>query len=143
MMGKYIIFFLAVSLLSAHKLIAQDQQKAENVNARTSQTTAAGITYTYDTAGNRIKRLSSGGSGCINTWTGNASAQWNNVGNWSLGVIPQPCHTVVIPTLGGKPYPILDINSTVSNIEFSGGSLNMNGFNIIISFDAGCAATCP
>lgn len=136
-MRKFLIFIL---LFVASNLYAQEKtDKSADANARTAKTSATGVTYTYDSAGNRIKRVGGGNPACLNTWTGNASASWNNAGNWSLGVVPQPSHTVVIPTLTAKPYPNLDVNTTIANIEFTGGTINTNNFNITLDL----TSTCP
>jgi hypothetical protein len=37
------------------------------------------------------------GSVTENIWTANGGGDWNNFNNWSLGVVPAPCHDVVFP----------------------------------------------
>lgn len=35
----------------------------------------------------------------VNTWTGNGDGTfWNDAANWSVGIPPDPCHDVVVPT---------------------------------------------
>ncbi|KAA0990472.1 hypothetical protein [Dyadobacter aurulentus] len=136
-----IIGFVLLSLGSA---FAQDNiPKSEPEPAsRLSMTNGGPATYSYDAAGNRIKRISTSGN-CVNTWTGNVNELWNVAGNWSEGVVPEPCQKVVIPLLSGKPYPVLNVNATVYGIDFAGGNLAMNGFDITLSAQSSCPAGCP
>lgn len=138
------LFAASVIVLCCHCLKAQstNNDRVES-SLRTSQVSTAEATYSYDASGNRIKRILASGGGCTNIWTGNVSSVWSNPGNWSLGTVPQPCHAVVIPIVAGKPNPILDVNSTISSVQLTGGSINMNSFNISFSFDPGCATSCP
>ncbi|MCF0074052.1 hypothetical protein LZD49_26455 [Dyadobacter sp. CY261] len=135
-MRKFLFFIL---LFVAQNLHAQEKaDQSTDTKARTAQVNDSAVTYTYDGAGNRIKRVGGISSACLNIWTGNVSASWNNAGNWSLGVVPLPSHTVQIPTVTGKPYPTLDVNTTVSNIRFTGGIINTNNFNITMDLTAVC-----
>jgi hypothetical protein len=48
------------------------------------------------------------------TWTGAMSTEWNNAGNWDLGIPPLGSN-IVIPT-GLTNYPELEVNPTINNI---------------------------
>lgn len=62
-----------------------------------------------------------------NVWTGNSSTNWDNINNWSTGVIPNANNNVLIP--GGRPrYPSLSSNAGANNLVMEeGSSINLNG----------------
>jgi hypothetical protein len=56
-----------------------------------------------------------------NIWTGNVNSNWDNVGNWSAGFIPNTNNNVEIPA--GRPnYPILNVNAGVKNLVLGVGA---------------------
>jgi hypothetical protein len=143
-MKKYLVIFFIT--LMCQGTYAQGIPYDSDASARVSQSNAdATITFNYDASGNRIKRAGGATTGCVNIWTGNVNDQWSNAENWSLGIIPQPCHKVSIPALTTKPYPILNINTSISGIIFDGGTIimNTNIYTLTLSTDPGCVAICP
>src|SRR5579884_162853 len=53
-----------------------------------------------------------------NIWTGSVSTDWNNAGNWSLGVVPASGDDVVIGTTANSPT--LNTTTTVNAVTISG-----------------------
>ncbi len=70
--------------------------------------------------------ITCGGCG-VNTFTGLATNGWNNPSNWSLGMIPDNCHEVIIPT--GKTCVLgLGMSGECSLIEIAiGASFEVSG----------------
>ena len=69
-----------------------------------------------------------------NTWTGAFSTAWNNIDNWSSGVVPDSTQNVVIPVVTNEP--VITLTDTVKSITIeSGASLTNNGtINVYGSF---------
>ena len=66
------------------------------------------------------------------TWVGGFlfSDDWNNPANWSLGSVPTPTQSVVIP--GGISVPELTANVTVASLSMGSATLALNGFNLTV-----------
>jgi hypothetical protein len=48
-----------------------------------------------------------------NSWTGNVSTNWNNIGNWSGGMVPDQSEVVVIPSFpAGGIFPVINSGIT-------------------------------
>jgi hypothetical protein len=59
-------------------------------------------------------------------WTGNLNTNWNETGNWSTGLVPNANDNVIIPS-NLINYPVLEVNSSLNNLEMvSGASLIIN-----------------
>lgn len=80
------------------------------------------------------------------TWTGAATDPakynaWDHASNWSPSAVPTPCNQVVIPTVTSGRYPQLNANVFIDGLTFSGGSLNLNNYDL--SFISGGAGLQP
>ncbi len=56
----------------------------------------------------------------VYTWTGAVSTDWNDAGNWDIGV-PSSSSNILIPT-GLTNYPQLEVNPTVNDITVATGT---------------------
>jgi len=65
-----------------------------------------------------------------NTWLGK-SATWNDVNNWSLGVVPGQPDNIIIPAnpTGGSYQPVLNLNANVNGILLD-GTIQLNGYTL-------------
>jgi hypothetical protein len=80
-------------------------------------------------------------AGITRTWTGNASTQWLDGGNWDVAAAPGTRDTVVIPT-GRTNYPRLDRNVAIAGIQVqNGATLNIGAFDLTASGDVITAST--
>jgi hypothetical protein len=69
------------------------------------------------------------------TWTGAASTDWNNAGNWtSPASVPAAGSNVTLPgTVASNRWPVLSSDVTINSINAAAGfQLNVNGFKLNI-----------
>lgn len=67
-------------------------------------------------------------------WTGAASTAWDNVNNWSCPLVPTSGIDVLIPTLSGSNYPVINIaNAMGRNITVNQGATLELASNGILS----------
>ncbi len=57
-----------------------------------------------------------------NTWTGNFDSNWNNIGNWSAGVIPHSLANVIIPVTANAPIINL-VNAVAKTVHIQPGAV--------------------
>jgi hypothetical protein len=72
------------------------------------------------------------------TWTGAVSSSWNNMGNWSTGVIPGAGSTVTINNAGVPNICTLDQDRSVSSLSISAGTLDLGGFILTTTSSTSC-----
>ncbi len=69
----------------------------------------------------------------VNTWTSAANnGNWNDASNWCNGVVPTGATDAIIPT-GATPYPSLNTNVAINNLEIKAGatvSIGSNTFTV-------------
>ncbi|MBN2634392.1 MAG: DUF2341 domain-containing protein [Bacteroidales bacterium] len=69
-----------------------------------------------------------------NQWTGAVDDDWNNIANWSCGIVPVQIHEVTIPDVTNKPVLSSGSEATVDDLTIeSGSSLTISGNTIRIS----------
>ncbi len=64
------------------------------------------------------------------TWTGTTSTAWNNTGNWNPSGIPDSTDNVTIVSTTNQP--ILDQNRKVNNLTMTSGTVDLNGYELLI-----------
>jgi len=68
------------------------------------------------------------------TWTGAASTDWNNAGNWSCGYIPTTATTVVIPVTANQPVLNSGSAGGVNDLTIAAGAtLSLTGNSLSIA----------
>ncbi|MBS1759296.1 MAG: hypothetical protein JST23_04150 [Bacteroidetes bacterium] len=71
----------------------------------------------------------------LRTWNGNDNSNWNNAGNWTPAIIPQPCDSVLIPA-NLTDYPSLQDSVTISYLVMEDGTtLDLSGHSFAIYGD--------
>jgi hypothetical protein len=65
------------------------------------------------------------------TWTGATNSYWSVNTNWSPYGVPTATDTVKIVSTSNNP--VLQSNSTIKELEFTSGSLNLNTFNLTVT----------
>tara|TARA_R100001443_G_scaffold20619_2_gene32733 strand:+ start:3654 stop:6464 length:2811 start_codon:yes stop_codon:yes gene_type:complete len=97
-----------------------------------SITPASGTVWQCD---NAIDEVEVSAVTCVNAWNGSANDEdWNNVNNWSCGVVPSSGDNVSIPA-GVGSYPDISSNTTFgtltvptgATLTVSSGTLTLNG----------------
>ncbi|MCD4790657.1 MAG: T9SS type A sorting domain-containing protein [Bacteroidales bacterium] len=65
----------------------------------------------------------------FNVWTGLVDDNWNNIGNWSLGVVPGPADNVKIPNVTKAPFPVISGSVVIGAITiFPGAQLTLGEY---------------
>jgi hypothetical protein len=83
-------------------------------------TTCASIVITYSTS---------------NTWTGNATTDWNTAANWACNLIPPAGYDVVIPSSAfNGHFPVLSADVSIGSVTINApATVSLNGKTLTIS----------
>ncbi|MCC6818062.1 MAG: hypothetical protein IT245_04120, partial [Bacteroidia bacterium] len=67
------------------------------------------------------------------TWVGNTNNDWNTGSNWSSNSVPTSGDIVVISNASASNQPVLDASRTITTLDLSAGSLDLNGNTLTTS----------